>query len=234
MIVSTKAIVLQSIKYQEKSLIVKCFTEKEGINTFFVKNAFSKSKSQSISYFQPLTLLNISYKEKKNNQLTYFSSLSLHYSYVSLHTDFNKSMVVMFLTEVLNQVLKDEQHRENLYTYLEKSFIWFDTAEWNPDFHIYFLFQLTKYLGFYPDDSHTKDLYFDKREGCFKNDYNPDCLNEDETLSFKKGLNITLTKPSGLNGSERKKILDLLLGYFQLHTHQSRQIHSLQVMNELF
>src|SRR5690606_27076841 len=134
MIVSTKAIVLQSIKYQEKSLIVKCFTEKEGINTFFVKNAFSKSKSQSISYFQLLTLLNISYKEKKNNQLTYFSSLSLHYSYVSLHTDFNKSMVVMFLTEVLNQVLKDEQHRENLYTYLEKSFIWFVNAEWNQIF----------------------------------------------------------------------------------------------------
>src|SRR5690606_6461836 len=104
MIVSTKAIVLQSIKYQEKSLIVKCFTQKECINTFFVKDALNNSKNQSISYYQQLTLFYMSDKEKKNNQLTYFDTLSLHYSNVSLHPDFDNRKVVMFLTEVLNQV----------------------------------------------------------------------------------------------------------------------------------
>jgi DNA repair protein RecO (recombination protein O) len=39
--VKTKAIVISSIKYQEKSLIVKCFTLSHGLKSYFVRNAFA-------------------------------------------------------------------------------------------------------------------------------------------------------------------------------------------------
>ena len=41
MLVKTKAIVISSLKYQEKSLIVKCLTQSDGLKSYFVPNAFS-------------------------------------------------------------------------------------------------------------------------------------------------------------------------------------------------
>ncbi len=38
--VKTKAIVISALKYQEKSLIVKCFTESDGLKSYFVKRCF--------------------------------------------------------------------------------------------------------------------------------------------------------------------------------------------------
>lgn len=234
MFINTKAIVLHSFRYQDKSLIVKCFTQKEGLSTFFVKNAFSKSKTQNMAYFQPLTLLDIHYKEKKANSLNYFHQVHLSQPYRTITSDFNKSVVVMFLAEILNSVVQENQENEELFVFLEHSLLWYDTCNWNADFHIFVLFQITKYLGFHPDDSYHNELYFNKREGYFTNDFQYDCYNEEETLLFKKGLSIELGKSSSLNGVERKQILQLILDYFQTHLHQLKTINSLQVVSELY
>ena len=36
--IKTKAIVISALKYQEKSLIVKCFTLSDGIKSYFIDN----------------------------------------------------------------------------------------------------------------------------------------------------------------------------------------------------
>jgi DNA repair protein RecO (recombination protein O) len=65
MLVKTKAIVLSSLKYQEKSLIVKCFTESDGLKSYFVPSAYSNKKvNQKIAYFQPLTIIEIEANHK--------------------------------------------------------------------------------------------------------------------------------------------------------------------------
>ena len=231
---STKAIVLHTVRYQEKSLIVKCFTEKEGIQTFFVKNAFSKTKTQNISYFQPLTLLEVQYKEKKGNALNYFHQVQLLHHYVSMTTEFNKSIVVMFLAEVLHTVLQEGQQNEELYSFLEHSFLWYDACEWDADFHLFILFQTTRYLGFYPDDSYNDEMYFNKKEGYFTNEFQYECFNEEETILFKKGLSLRLGQTSELNGHDRKIIIQLIIDYYQTHLNQFKVIHSLQVVSELY
>ena len=43
-VIETKAIVLSSIKYSDTSLIVKCFTEKEGIKSYLVKGVLKSKK----------------------------------------------------------------------------------------------------------------------------------------------------------------------------------------------
>ena len=42
--IKTRAIVISTLKYQEKSLIVKCFTLSDGLKTYFVRDAFSSKK----------------------------------------------------------------------------------------------------------------------------------------------------------------------------------------------
>ena len=41
--IKTRAIVLQSIKYGDSSLVVKMFTEEEGLQSFMVKGVFGKN-----------------------------------------------------------------------------------------------------------------------------------------------------------------------------------------------
>ena len=50
--IKTRAIVLQSIKYGDSSLVVKMFTEEEGLQSFMVKGVFGKKK-----YLSPLDAL---------------------------------------------------------------------------------------------------------------------------------------------------------------------------------
>ena len=66
--VKTQAIVLSALRYQEKSLIVKCFTYDFGLKTYFIRNAFSlKNKGLNSAYFQSLNQLQLvaSHKNKK-------------------------------------------------------------------------------------------------------------------------------------------------------------------------
>ena len=73
MLVKTKAIVISTLKYQEKSLIVKCFTQSDGLKSYFVRNAFSSGKtSQKIAYFQPLTILESEATHKNKGTLEHF------------------------------------------------------------------------------------------------------------------------------------------------------------------
>ena len=46
MLVSTEAIVLSYIKYSETSIIVKCFTESDGLKSYLIKGIRSIKKKQ--------------------------------------------------------------------------------------------------------------------------------------------------------------------------------------------
>ena len=46
MIISTKGIVISKIKFKENDLIVKCYTESNGILSFLVKGVLSSKKSK--------------------------------------------------------------------------------------------------------------------------------------------------------------------------------------------
>ena len=56
--ITTKAIVLSSLKYSDTSLIVKCYTEQEGIKSYIIKGVLKAKKGGiKVAYFQPLTQL---------------------------------------------------------------------------------------------------------------------------------------------------------------------------------
>ena len=75
MIINTDAIVLKTFSYGETSLISRCFTKHKGKISFIIKGA--KSKKNLISpYFQPLSFINIIYKEnEKENFRSYLKYL---------------------------------------------------------------------------------------------------------------------------------------------------------------
>src|SRR5690606_36691124 len=164
--IKSNAIVLNSLRYQEKSLIVKCFTKHFGLKTYFIQNAFSKrNKNLKSAYFQPLNQLQLEAVHKNKGSMENIREIKLAYAYLTIPFDFYKNNVGIFLSEVLSGRIKEEQADNGLYHFIETALIWFDEHDFNDDFHLWLLLHLINYLGFYPDDSHRDARYFNPREG---------------------------------------------------------------------
>lgn len=236
MLVKTKAIVLSSLKYQEKSLIVKCFTESDGLKSYFVPSAYSNKKvNQKIAYFQPLTIIEIEANHKNKGTLEHFKEIRLAHSYYSINTDIVKSTIVIFLSEILHHTIKEEEKNQSLFSFLETALLWFDTHQETTNFHLILMIEVTKYLGFYPDLTELDFPYFDIKEGYFTPFQSINSLTEHETHLFKRLLQLKFDSDQKIfAGIERQLLLKILLDFFTLHLDGFKKPKSLEVLTEFF
>ncbi|MGX7667325.1 DNA repair protein RecO [Flavobacterium pedocola] len=236
MLIKTKAIVLSAIKYQEKSLIVKCFTESDGLKSYFVPSAFSSRKSnQKIAYFQPLSLLEIEANHKNKGTLEHFKEVRLATPYHSINLDVVKSTIVIFLSEVLHHSIREEDKNQELFTFLETALLWLDNHEETANFHLILLLEITKFLGFYPDVSEIDLPFFEVNEGVFSQFHAMSCLSEQETFLFKKLIGLKFDSEQKIfAGTERQILLKILLKYYAVHLDGFKMPKSLDVLKEVF
>jgi DNA repair protein RecO (recombination protein O) len=236
MLIKTKAIVLSSLKYQEKSLIVKCFTESDGLKSYFVPSAYSNKKvNQKIAYFQPLTIIEIEANHKNKGTLEHFKEIRLAHSYYSINTDIVKSTIVIFLSEILHHTIKEEEKNQSLFSFLETALLWFDTHQETTNFHLILMMEVTKYLGFYPDLTELDFPYFDSKEGYFTPFQSINSLTEHETHLFKRLLQLKFDSDQKIfAGIERQLLLKILLDFYTLHLDGFKKPKSLEVLKEVF
>ena len=120
MLITTNAIVLSKLKYKDNDLIIKCYTQEMGIVSFLLRGVLkSKRGTSKIAYFQLLSQLQIVLTHKNNRSLQSIKETKLNHIYSSLHSNVLKGAIVMFLSEVLSNTLKEEEQNETLYSYLE-------------------------------------------------------------------------------------------------------------------
>ncbi|MFK7031420.1 DNA repair protein RecO [Flavobacterium oreochromis] len=236
MLTKTKAIVLSAIRYQEKSLIVKCFTETDGIKTYFVSSAYSAKKSnQKIAYFQPLTILDIVANHKNKGTLEHFKEIGVAIHFQTIPFNIVKHSIVLFLSEILHQVLKEETKNTSLYVFLETAIVWLDNHEEIANFHLIFLIKITKLLGFFPDTDEREAPYFDLYNGMFRDSLDIHTLTIEDTLLFKRLVLLEFSNQEKIfKQQERQKLLDILIQYYQLHLENFKKPKSLEVLKELF
>ena len=234
--VKTKAIVISSLKFQEKSLIVKCFTLSDGLKSYFVRDAFSARKSnQKIAYFQPLTILEIEAVHKNKGTLENFKEIKIATPFHSIHSNVVKSTMVMFLSEILHHSIHEEEKNEPLFTFLEAGLHWLDNHNEISNFHLIFLLETTKYLGFYPDVSNIDQKYFEMSEGIFSPFHAISSLTEHESNLFKKLIDLKFdNNQKTFHIIERQILLKILIDYYSFHLDGFKKPKSLDVLKEVF
>lgn len=236
MLVKTRAIVISSLKYQEKSLIVKCFTLSDGLKTYFVRDAFSNRKSnQKIGYFQPLTILEIEAIHKNKGTLENFKEIKIALPFHSIHSNIFKSTIVIFISEILNHAIHEEEKNENLFTFLETALFWLDNHTEIANFHLVLMLQMTKYFGFYPDASDVDQKHFEMNEGLFSPFQATSSLTEHETNLFKILIELKFdNQQKTFHVIERQILLKILIDYYSIHLAGFRKPKSLEVLKEVF
>ena len=236
MLVKTKAIVLSSLKYQEKSLIVKCFTLSDGLKSYFVRSAFSgKKNNQKIAYFQPLTILEIEAIHKNKGTLENFKEIKIATPFQSIYTDIYKSTIVLFISEILHHSIHEEEKNEALFTFLETALNWLDTHNDISNFHLILLLEITKYFGFYPDISQLENPFFEIREGVFIPFQAVNSLSEHESSLLKNLIELRFdSDKKTFHSSERQIILKILIEYYGFHLEGFKKPKSLDVLKDVF
>ena len=233
--VKTKAIVISAIRYQEKSLIVKCFTQADGLKSYFVHNAFSQRSPLRISFFQPLNILEIEAVHKNKGTLENFKEVRLAVPFTTVNTEIAKSTIVIFVSEILNLSIREEERNEDLFEFLETALRWLDTHGEIANFHLILLLEITKFLGFYPDTSNIERGFFETTEGVFSEFHSVSCLDKMQTQLFKKLIGLRFSTGQKIfSSNERQILLQLLLDYYACHLDGFKKPKSLEVLREVF
>jgi len=240
MIRKTRGIVLHTTKYGESSLVVHCYTEQAGRQTFMVKGVRKSRKHNRSNLFQPLFILDFEVYHKDSREIQLVKEVTRAVSLNSLPFDITKSTQAIFMAEVLYRVIREEEPNPVLANFLINTIQYLDTMEEaSPDFHIIFMFNLSRHLGFYPQNNFEEASgFFNLASGRFKTHFGDPEIHLDKEASelWSRYMHSDLqsVKEEGFNGSQRKITLDNLARFYKLHVTGMGEIRSLEILHAYF
>ena len=171
MLHKTLGIILHTIKYSETSLITKIFTRDFGLQSYIISGIRNKKSKNKATLFQPLAMVELIVSNSQKGSLQRISEINTHYPYVDIPYNISKSSIALFLNEVLFKAINVEHPDEDMFEFIKSSLQILDLEHKNcSNFHIYFMVQLSRFLGFYPQGNYSSDnSIFDLQEGRFVN-----------------------------------------------------------------
>ncbi len=228
MLQKTRGIALSYIRYRETSIIARVYTEEFGLQSYIINGVRSaKSKNNRIALFQPLTLLDMVVYYKNDRDLHRLSEVKTLHPFQSIPFEVAKSTISLFVTELLNKVLKEEAGSPVLFRFLMDSILFLEDARTNyENFHLAFLLKLSFFLGFGPESA--REFENKLRENSYP--FLPD--NQTET-ALTTLLRQPLGTPALLTRSGRNELLDALVAYYQIHIDTIGEVKSLPVLREV-
>ena len=231
---------LHTTRYGESSLVVHCYTEQFGRQTFMAKGVRKSRRNNRSNLFQPLFILDfeIYYKESRGMHLVKEISRAIPIN--SIPYDITKSTQAIFMAEVLYRVVREEEPNPMLFHFLINSISYLDTLEdAMPDFHLIFLFHLSRHLGFFPQNNFdSSNRYFDMESGRFKSAFTDSekQLDEDTSVLWSSYLRLDYQKAGApeFNSEQRKIVLDQQVKFYRNHIEGMGEIRSLDVLHAFF
>lgn len=241
MLTKSRAIVLGTVRYGDNAVIAHLLTEEEGCTSFVVRIPKSRRSSGTYRLLQPLTLVETEWDLRPgSDRLAHPRQLRLHTPYASIPLDPQKTSIALFLAEFLNHALGSEPPSTELFHYTWGSLLWLDGAKSDyANFHLVFLLRLSRYLGFFPGiRSYVPGAYFDLESSTFSTTppAHPHFLLPDDArhLPTLMRLRYATMRIFRLSGSERSRLLGLIVEYYRLHIPSFPELKSLSVLHDIF
>lgn len=238
---NTKGIVIHHFKYSEKSVIAKVYTENYGLQSYILNGVRNKKSKNKAAYLQPLSLVEITANHKENKGLQRVKTIDLETPFQTIPFDISKSSLAFFIAEILYKSIKEEEANISLFEFLHQSIQVLDLSDNSySNFHLVFLANLSKYLGFYPHipiSPETNSFYFDLQEGCFLNllPYHRAFVEPPISTLLHQvfGANFDAMETLIIENKQRKMLLSTLLNYYSLHLSNFDNLKTLDILEEV-
>jgi DNA repair protein RecO (recombination protein O) len=239
MLLSTQGIVFHIVPYADNKVIAKIYTREFGLQSFVISISRTKSGKIKSPLLQPLNQLELRVEKKDKSTLHVVKEISLSVPYSHLHTDIIKTSIALFVAEVLYKSVREEEKNEDLFDFISKALQVLDLAhEGVANFHLVFMMNLTRYLGFSPqDNTEGPESLFDLTNGTFVS-RTPQHFNFLDPLESRLFELIAQTDfqhmhEVPLNAERRKVVLNALIRYYESHVHSMQRIQSHEVLAQV-
>lgn len=239
MLVNSRGIVLNTLRYSDSSIIARILTEHAGQRSFMVRVGKGRSAAGKLSQLQALSIVNVSFDHDDRQGLRTPRSLERAEVMRTIPFDTVKSSIAIFMAEVLSRTLQEETADVRLFDFLHNSILLLDREE-RPchNFHLAFLLQLSSFLGCEPTlDNGIGHPFFDLREGvtCAIAPLHPHYLEGSAKQAMEQ------LEAGGMDGhanihlsnDDRRTLLRALVDYYRLHLDGMREIRSHLVLEEV-
>lgn len=239
MLRKTRGIVLHVTDYAETSLVVKIYTEDFGLQSYLI-NGVRKQKSKfKNNLFQPLNLVDLVAYHKEGQGLKRISEISVSPQFTSIPYDIVKSSVAIFLNEVIYRSIREEEKNKSLFDFLHNAIQILDLRTVDcSSFHLCFMIQFTRYLGFFPNGNYYEDQsIFNLQEGIFQLNTppHPHFLNNHLSKYLYQLMQCSFENYhlAEINHSQKKELLNALVTYFELHHTHGTSLKSHHILHEV-
>ena len=239
MLVTTKGIVLHSLKYSETSIIVRIYAEACGLQSYLFKGIRNPKSKTKAGLFQPLTLLEVTAYLSEKTSLHMAKEVRLFQPYMSIHSDIRKSSIALFMNELLYKSIREEEKNQELFDFLWKSCLLLDSTGNNLNcFALVFTAELTHYLGIQPQPEFSeKKPVFNLKESQFQTiipDKDSYILPEHGKL-FHSLITTPIENQAALHfkPAVRRSLLDSLLLYYQIHIPGFKPMNSHHILHSV-
>ncbi len=235
----TRGIYLHHINYSETSIIARIYTERFGIQSYLINGVRKRKSTFKKNLFQPLFLLDLEVYHRPGRDLQRLKEAGLSLPFEHIPFDIVKSSQAMFLSELLLKCLKEEEANEELFDFLFHAIALLDMKKDGiANFHLAFLFHLSRFLGVSPQASnHHQTLFFDLDTASFavSEPRHHQFMDAETTANFKQLFQFDLGKIELLtfNNRQRAILLAQLLKYYQIHMDLRGDLKSLAVLKEV-
>ncbi|MCY4297937.1 MAG: DNA repair protein RecO [Flavobacteriaceae bacterium] len=234
-----QALILRIINYGETSLIVNCYTKQYGYQSYILKGIRKSKSKQGLkkALFQPTHMLEVVAKQYASDQLGYLKEARMEYIYQQLPFDNNKKTTILFLFELLYQLLREEEDANpTLYDFVTENLKWYDHSDGATSFHLSFLIKITKYLGYFPDVSNQRALYFDMEHSLFTNQLPQGTYlegHQKDMWRYFLGTSFDTLNSASLSALEQKQMLKSVLGYYSQHFFNFKVPYSIKLLDDV-
>jgi len=233
--VKTQGIVLSAIKYGEGSVIVNILTEQYGRVAYLVKIT-GQHRRMTLPLMQPLTIVELEAYHNPKVTVQKIKEASVSVPLTKLPFDPIKRSIGMFIAELISKSLRNEISEGRLYEFVRNSILALDEGmDGVYNFHLYFMFKLTRLLGFEPDMTYQgPGAVFDMVDGHFtqRMPLHNHILSGSEAELWQKlaSMDISHLNETALSRVDRQNLINMMEQYYMLHIPSFQGLNSASIL----
>ena len=214
------------------------YTEVKGHQTFIIHSVRKAKATTPSSYLQLMSLVDLVAYHQDHRKIHHIKEIRLEHVFSSIPFDMRKSSVITCLAEICSKCITTADPHPELFTFLHDEIVQYDDpSTYDKDFMIRFLAGLSHYLGFGIDltNPHSSNGFFDLLDGHFMNikpthDY---LMTADDFKMLRGILSKDPKTTSTVPIEVRRRLVDQMIMYYQLHVDSLKEVQSIKILREL-
>jgi DNA repair protein RecO (recombination protein O) len=240
MLHKTRGIVFRMTDYGETSVVAHIYTELFGLQGYIVNSVRKKNSRVKQNVLHPLSLVDLVIYHNERKGLHRAADIRSNPILQNIPGNIFKTSISLFIDEVLCKSVKEEEANQQLFDFLFHSIQILDMQHTvNTNFHLSFLIQLSRYLGFYPMENYSEEnSIFNLQEGAFQfaPPLHPFYIDGPLCALFRNLVktSVDFSTEIKMQADEKRTLIEKILQYYSLHISGFGEIKSHKVLEEIW